>query len=535
MKQYLSAVLWVATAAFAQAPSPVVSNTQNGGGSVPIFKVDVTSKTVLAVNYHHRKGTTKIDFRGTALMPEARGEAEVTPNDGATRVSLRFEKLSNPTQYGPEFLTLVLWAITPEGRAERMGEVTLRDGNDTKSELYATTDLQSFGMIVTAEPYFNVSQPSDVVVMENIRSKETTGTLEGVDAKYELLKRGQYTLNVDPMRLKAVTADTKVPLQLREARQAIAIAKAQGADTYAADTMQRAAVALTNAEGYQRGGKDLKMLETSAREATQFAEDARRISIEKIQEQNRQALLAREAEARAKAEEESRLRSRAEADAANAEAQRKQAEAATREAEAARQMAAREKAAALSAKAEADRARAEAEQARLEAEKAKGQAESDAKALRARLLEQFNAILATRDTARGLIVNMSDVLFGFNKADLQPGAKEKLAKVSGIMLAYPQLRMSVEGHTDSIGSDEYNQGLSERRANAVRAYLISNGIAPDGIQAMGFGKSRPVADNGTESGRQQNRRVELVVSGDIIGQPLGGPETSGSGSAQLQR
>jgi hypothetical protein len=201
--------------------------------------VEVTSRVVRAVNYHHRKGVTKIDLRGTALMPDARGDAEVTPNDGATRINLHFDHLSNPVQYGPEFLTLVLWAVTPEGRTERLGEVTLRDADNRKTELYATTDLQSFGLIVTAEPYFSVSRPSDVVVMENFIRPDTTGTMEDIDAKYELLRRGQYTMNIGAPRLTALTSDLRVPLQLREAREAMAIARAQGADTYAADTMRK--------------------------------------------------------------------------------------------------------------------------------------------------------------------------------------------------------------------------------------------------------------------------------------------------------
>ncbi len=183
----------------AQAPSPVQinsnsnNNVQTADGKVPIFSVEVTSRTIRAVNYHHRQGTTKIDFRGTALMPDARGQADVTPNDGAARINLHFDHLSNPLQFGSEYLTLVLWGITPEGRTERLGEVTLRDAAQTTAGLYATTDLQSFGMIVTAEPYFSVSQPSDVVVMENVVRDDTTGTMEDIEAKYELLRRGQYS------------------------------------------------------------------------------------------------------------------------------------------------------------------------------------------------------------------------------------------------------------------------------------------------------------------------------------------------------
>ncbi|HEU5022771.1 MAG TPA: OmpA family protein [Bryobacteraceae bacterium] len=530
VKLTLSIMAAVATT-YAQAPNPVQTNvSQTADGHVPIFKVQVTSRTIRAVNYHHRRGTTKIEFRGTALMPDARGEAEVTPNDGATRINLKFSHLSNPVQYGREYLTLVLWAITPEGRPERLGEVTLRDADQTNAELYATTDLASFGMIVTAEPYFNVSQPSDVVVMENVQGKDTTGVMEDVDAKYELLKRGTYATNVSQAGVVEATADTSLPLQLREARLAMAIARAQGADTYAADTMRKAQTDMINAEGFAKS-KDLKRLETAAREATQMAEDARRISIQKEQEEAERAMKQRESDARAhaqaeseRAEQEARLRATAQAEAAAAEAKKREAEI---------EMAAAKQA---QADAEAAKAAAIAEQEKLAAAKAaaessKEQAEKDAQGLRTRLKDQLNLILQTRDTARGLIVNMSDVLFDTNQATLKPGAKEKLAKVSGILLAYPSLHLTVEGHTDSTGSDEYNQKLSERRADSVRQYLVSNGIAENNIEAHGYGKTRPVATNDTAAGRQQNRRVELVVNGDVIGQPLSAaepvaPETS---------
>jgi len=316
-----------------QAPGPVQSNVvQTADGRVPIFSVEVTSRTIRAVNYHHRQGTTKIDFRGTALMPDALGEADVTPNDGATRINMHFDHLSNPIQYGSEYLALVLWAITPEGRPERLGEVTLRDADKTSAGLYATTDLQSFGMIVTAEPYFSVSRPSHVVVMENIIRDDTTGTMEDVDAKYELLKRGQYSENVGVTGVRTAAADLNAPLQLREARLAMAIAKAQGAYTYAADTMQKADDDMVNAEGFNRS-KDLKRLETSAREATQMAEDARRITLQKQAEEARQAAAARESQAQAtaveaqtRAAEEARLRASAEATAAVAEKQKHDAE-----------------------------------------------------------------------------------------------------------------------------------------------------------------------------------------------------------------
>ncbi len=521
----------------------------------PIFRVTVTSRTIRAINYHHRQGTTKIDLRGTSLLPASRGEVRVESNTGATKMHVDVNHMSPASQFGPEFLTYVLWSISPEGNAKNLGEIVMKGGGD-RAQLDATTDFQTFGLIVTAEPYWAVSEPSDVVVMENFVREDTTGTFEQVDAKYELLQRGNYTLNIGGERLRTFTADERVPLQLREAREAIAIARATGADRYAADTMQKAMVNLQNAEGYLVGRSGVKPLETVAREATQMAEDARLISIRKMRADElaaeRQAAADRTLAAQNNAADEARRRAQAEADrnAANSQANAAQAQASAAQQQAqeearlraqsdlARQQA---EAAAARERADADRARADAEAAKqaalaqqqaseAEANRARlaaQAAEAEKNELRMKLQQQLNTILETRDTARGLIVNMSDVLFDFNKATLKPAFREKLAKLSGILLAYPSLHLALEGHTDSVGSDAYNQTLSEKRAFAVRDYLVAQGINGNGITAQGFGKANPVASNDTDAGRAQNRRVDLVVSGDVIGHPM---SDSGAGS-----
>jgi outer membrane protein OmpA-like peptidoglycan-associated protein len=575
-------VCGILTAQAPQAPNPSQqpSATENAArmanGSAPIYRVTVVARTTKAINYNHRSGATRIGFRGTALMPGARGEAKVESRQGVIKIDAQMERLDPATMFGPEYLTYVMWAITPEGRATNVGEVLLNGG---KTKLDATTELQSFGLIVTAEPYFAVTQPSDVVVMENFVRQDTTGTIEQVDAKYELLQRGQYTLNVNPSELKPRRLDRKVPLELYEARNAVQIARWTGAEQYAPDTFQKAVQGLENAEGYLQGKAGKKPIGTVAREAVQMAEDARIITVKKMEEQNlateRQAGADRESRAegeRAAAQSETERVTReaegariaAQADverlkrehdaqmsAAQAEADRLKVEndartvAAQNEADRlraendARTVAAQTEADRLkgendlrtaSAATEADRLKREndAQTATFQADldraaKEKTQAEADKTELRVQLLRQFNVILETRDTARGLIVNMSDVLFDTGKYSLRAGAREKLARVAGIISGHPGLKLDVEGFTDSVGGDDYNQQLSEQRAGSVRDYLTQAGVPVNSVTAKGFGKAQPVASNETTAGRQQNRRVELVVSGEIIGTEIGSP------------
>ena len=488
----------------AQVPNPTnqQSAPANNGQPMPIFKVTVVSRTVKAVNYHHRTGTTHIDFRGTELMPAARGDASVQSQMGSTKIDTQLTHMTAANQFGPEYMTYVLWAITPEGRANNLGEVVLQGDH---AHLLSTTDLQAFGLIVTAEPYFAVTQPSDVVVAENFLRSDTSGTIEQVDAKYELLERGQYVM--DRGQYKPVRINPKGPLQLAEAENAVEIARLAGAPKYAADTFQKAQVDLQNAEQFLKNNR--KESETNAREAAQMSEDARIITIRKQREEElaneRAAAAAREAaaqqraqqaQAQAKAEEAARMqaeRMKSEAQLAAQQAQQAQQEA-QQQAQQARLLA--QQAAQEKAEADAARQQAMAQQAAAMAEadrlkQVAAQSEAEKTQLRERLKEQFNAILQTTESARGLIVNINDVLFDFNKYTLKPGAREKLAKVSGILLAYPGLKVRLEGHTDSIGTDEYNMDLSEKRAQAVSDYLVSQGVPEASLSAVGMGKSRP--------------------------------------------
>jgi outer membrane protein OmpA-like peptidoglycan-associated protein len=501
------------------------------------------SRTTKAVNYRRAGGAAKIDFQGTELMQQANGEAKVQNKGNRTEIEAKFAGLDEATKFGLEYLTYVLWAVSPGGRAVNLGELVLKNG---AGEVKAISDMQTFGMIVTAEPYFAVTQPGNTVVLENVFGSATLGKVENIDASYELLGRGIYSSSNTKIENAIFGIDRKTPLELFEARNSVRIAHIALADKYAASTLSKAEQQLRSAEESYARKSDKKVVIAAAREVVQTAEEARVMAVKQKAEEDANAKIAadkraaedREAKARADAISEAQRRQEAEqarqqAEAAKAEAIRMRQEADKAAADAARQKAEAEQATAAAVaqqqaaqaaadQAARDRAAAQAQQRAAEAEtekarQAAAQAESEKAQLRAQLLNQLNSILQTRDSARGLIINMSDVLFDTGSYTLKPGAREKLAKISGIVLAHPGLTLQIEGHTDSVGGDEFNQQLSERRADTVRDFLAEQGVSPSSITAHGFGKTQPVASNDTPEGRQRNRRVELVVNGAAIG------------------
>jgi outer membrane protein OmpA-like peptidoglycan-associated protein len=526
--------------ASSQTPSnPTQQQVSTTEAAVPLFRITVVGRTTPAINYRPRRGDTKVDFRGTALMPQARGEAKVSGEQGYMNVEATFDKFDAASRFGREYLTYVLWAVTPEGRATNLGEIQI-DGDDAKVKV--TTELQAFGLIVTAEPYFAVTQPSDVVVMENVIREGTEGSVEVIQAKYELLKRGSYLMNLDAAQLNLKPLEPGSSLDLAEARNAVELARLAGAERFAKETFDKAAGLLATAEEAREKRRDGNAVMMPARQAAQTAEDARLVGLRRqedafLAEQKAQAV-AREQDAVGRAQAEAARRRQAELDAQSATAGRAAAERDALAATAARiaaeldaRTSAAGQASAERATADAEAARSAAEAARLQAEDARraaeaqtlqaqgaaAQSEQDKAALRERIRTQLNVILETRETARGLIVSLSDVLFDTASSNLKSGAREKLARVSGILVSHEGLRLEVEGHTDSVGTDQYNQQLSERRAQSVRAYLVEQRIAAASIGAAGLGEGHPVATNNTPAGRQQNRRVELVVSGTVIG------------------
>ena len=576
----------VGISALAQANAQAIGPDDNSGPA-PLFQVHMTTRTVQAVNYQHHGGSTKIDFAGTSMMPSANGVAEVKSQRGSIAIEAEFGDLEKPTAFGTEYLTYVLWAISPEGRCVNLGEVLV--GGNHRSKLRVTTDLQAFAMIVTAEPYYAVRQPSDVVLLENVVRSDTKGTTEALNAKYELMGRGGYIptgYKFDP-----VVLDARLPLEFMEARNALRIAQSEGAERYANESYQHAVQLMNTADAYatDRHASKKELIATS-RETVQTAEDARAIAVKNLDEAIRKGDIQNSADALASSQaqtgEANRQRKQAEHDTARAQSDNDMAQAAS-----ARAQSDNEIAQAQRLKAESDNAAAQAERTKAQADAATSQSNMDAAradavtsatgmaaaqanstmaqadaaraqadmaanqsasaaqinaanaaadqsraaeqlarqnehqavtdkaALRAQLEERLNQILQTRDSARGLIINMSDVLFDTGRFSLNPGAREKLAKVAGILLSYPTLNIQVGGYTDNVGSDSMNQTLSQNRAGSVRDYLVRQGVASGSVSATGFGNSSPVASNDNSGGRQSNRRVELVVSGEAIGVP----------------
>lgn len=482
---------------------------------------EVVTKSTTAIGYIVGGGSTGVRFKGTELMPGATGEAKVEAKKGYTEIEVEFKNLAQPTtKFGTEFLTYVLWAVSPDGRSSNLGEILIN--NEGNGKVNVSTQMSVFSMLVTAEPYFAVRIPSELLILENEAGKNVKGKVFVVN-DYKLMRRAQYQKRANPL---ALTLDLKkIPLEMYEARNAVEIAKSNGAEKYAPEILTKATSSLQMAENSLSRKADKKQIVSTARQTIQFSEDARALA---VQRQNEERIAQERDAAAAKARAEAEAKAAAEAAAAkqraDAEAKRQAELAAAREAQLKAEADARAlklkmeaDAAAARAKAEADALKAREEAAKAEAERAQKAAEE----LRAKLLQQFSQVLDTRDTERGLVVNMSDVLFDTGKYTLRQTAREKLARIAGIILNYPGLRLEAEGHTDNVGSEEFNQKLSEQRAYSVRDYLVSQGIPISSIAAVGKSFSMPVASNDTAQGRQQNRRVELIVSGEVIGTKVG--------------
>jgi flagellar motor protein MotB len=466
--------------------------------SVPLYRVTVIDRTISAVDYQYRNGPTRIDFRGTVLLPEAKGDATVESKEGRVEIDARFGHLPAPTRYGREYLTYVLWAITPEGHAKNLGEILA--GSSEKGRLHVTTDLQAFGLIVTAEPYSAVRQPSDVVVLENQIRPDTIGGSEAIQAKYELLPRGHYTYQV-PENVQQAEGNGPMlsmdqyqeVLEIYQAQNAVQIARSAGADQYAADTFGKAVDLLRQAQEGQARKGPMTMVVTTARKAAQTAEDARIIAVER----KRQDELAQ-----ARSQTAAALSERAQAEAA--------AQTAQTQADASRALLEQERASRQQADAEAAAATAQAPpppppQTVMQAQPAPAADSQRKTELRMRLYQQLSVVLPARDTPRGLVLTLADS--DFRDATVSPAVYARLARVALIVAAQPGLTLEVDGH----------EIHSRERANAVRDLLLQGGVPANAVVTRALGDSRPLASNATASGREQNRRVEITITGSPIG------------------
>ena len=483
-------------ALFVGISSPIFAQDQSAPSpSVVNININV-SKTVQAVSYPNNT-SSRLDFTGTPLLPFAKGQAKIENKKGVITVDMQLQKLSPATQLGPEFLTYVLWAITPEGRAANLGEILL---NGDKAKMFATTQMPNFALIVTAEPYFAVTEPSEAVVLIGVPGNNTKGMTTPVSAK--LLSRSAY----HESQLQPITMNPKTPLAVYEARNAMRIAQLQGAEKYAPSAWSTAQQSQAQMDDYI-ARKQKNPILTAARSTTQQAEDARSLAVkaqaaEKVAQAKQanadRAAQAKQREAQLAADQQASALQRAQAEARAAQAQA----AAAQEAQ---------------ARAQAEAAKAQADAAAQKSAQQAAQAIEAQRALRAQLLAQLNSVLQTVDTPRGLVVTMADILFSTGKYQLSQNANLALAKMAGVILAHPGLKLKIEGYTDSTGSPQFNLKLSGQRADEVRAFLISQGLSPDSVTSVGMGAADPVASNDTAAGRRQNRRVEIVVSGEAIG------------------
>lgn len=496
--------LAISSALFLAMLSPIFAQTLEVRREPTTVQVVLAKRLTLAINYPEGEGT-EVNMVGTNIAPQATGKAGVKRKEGRTRIKLRMENLPHPQSLGSSYTAHVLWAVAPEGQAENLAELPITKEFDFE----VTTSFQTFGLIITAEPHSAVKLPSPMILAENALRKGTDGGIEASRIEYSGDAGTFYVVS----SVAAIPgADYNTPLLVLGARRAVEIAMRAGADRYAEADLRQAEVKLAALEQtWSRNRNDREKWSGLAHDVMRIGEHARTLAVERRQQARLEAerQTARSTIAQAVSDAD-RAREDAERARQEAAAYRESMARAEREVELARRRVEQAQTEADRSKANEELARLQAERARLEAEQAK----QEKAALQERLFISLSEILETRREARGLIVSLSDVLFDFNKASLKPGAREKLSKLAGILLAYPgNYRMEIEGHTDSVGSDDYNLRLSQARADTVRSYLVQAGIQEGRIIAtVGFGEQKPVATNDNAAGRQMNRRVEIVIA-----------------------
>jgi outer membrane protein OmpA-like peptidoglycan-associated protein len=450
------------------------------------------------------------DVTGVGQGPAGRGSLEVEYKNGRAAMRLQVDSLIHPQRVGAAYTAYVFWGVAADGKVTRLGELPVNKRVDLKADLTA----QTVGVLATAEPYAEVERPSPELVLKFVlRNKDDKNAPPASSTRY-LGDSGQLYSDAST----TATPDVSTPLLVQGARHAVAIARRAGAVEFAPAEWRQVDVKL---EVLEQLWPDQRTHEAKfsgpAREVIRLADAARRIGAERADSSaaaaERMATAASLARAASDVETSRTLKAEAERDAArarvSADSANQVAARARAAADSANQVAAQTLSYADSVRTAAGAAQQEASAAQQEASAAR-QERDDA---RARLASSISAILDTKREARGLVVNLSDVLFTSGKAVLQPGAREKLSKLSGILLAYPgPYALAIGGHTDSVGSDALNDKLSQARAESVRNYLMEAGIAASHLTgATGYGKHQPVADNATAEGRAKNRRVEIVI------------------------
>ncbi len=490
MKRSLGALCAVAGMLFGFVPG-VRSLAQE---KVQVVKPITAVRHSLGLTYPEG-ATLSVKFRGTERLPKASGEAKVETKKGATEIEIELDEMKPAYYFGGDYNCYVLWIASPEGHVDNAGEFIL-EGN--RSKLNVSTPLETFGMFVTAEPHYLVKTPSRFVVLENTRTTDGGVPLKTSKIEYRgfegVYNHSQETLVRDP------EAKGEVRVELRQARTAVELAERAGAAEFAPQELAQAREASNRTGDALEARSGRKEVNALGREAVRLAVEAQKLA------EDRSAQASLDAERKASADETARLEKSAREAQSEAERRRLQAEQERLRAQAEAR-----------AKEDAQRRAAQAEQQARKAETDAERAQRERAELQARLQQALGTVVEIRMTARGLIVNLPDILFDFNRATLRPEAREVLSKLSGILLVTPDTRLSVEGHADSIGTEEYNQQLSEKRAQSVRDYLVANGLSGGLVTSQGFGETKPIAANTTPdgrddpAGRQKNRRVEIVI------------------------
>jgi len=491
--------------------------------------------TLTAVTYPERR-TVKLDLVPSAEAPRAKLRAKVQAHEAQTQIEIDYRDMKPAILFGGDVTCYVAWAVTRDGNAENLGELQL-DGDSGKTRF--STGQKTFALLVTAEPYSLVEKPSEMVMFTSSSSRDRQAP--SIPFSYAgLAPAPAHALNT----IADISWDSSKPLDLLQAEKAHELADRSGAGSYAPQIYREATIALNQARALATASRRAKERVDFARRVVALSSDSIQITTRRKEaERLAKEIAARKAEMRALEERAGAAENRAKsAQAALAEAQgslqasRLALAEATREktaAEAAREQAAAE-AASQKAATEAAVAAAQSELAKMEAEKQQLEhsmagLRSEKERLSSRLQGALSKVAETQQSARGLIVNLPDILFDVNQATLKPEAQLVLAKLAGILLIMPELNLRVEGHTDATGSDAYNLGLSQQRAEAVRQLLQAQGVAGDRMTTVGYGKSRPIADNTTVEGRRKNRRVEIVIAeGVVAAEPPPGREPGGN-------